>query len=82
MSIEERHSWRIGDWLREAGNPISRPTLYDRIRSGKIDARKDGRNTLILTSPLAYLQSLPKGIGPGFHRGGGRPRKQRKAGAK
>jgi hypothetical protein len=75
--IEERHSWRIGPWLKAAGHPFSRPTLYDRIRAGKIDARKDGKNTVILTPPRDYLQALPRGIGPSIGRRGGR-----KAGAR
>jgi hypothetical protein len=75
MSIEERCQWRVNDWLKIVG--ISRPTFYDRIRSGKIDARKDGRTTVILTPPREYLEGLPKGIGPAHIR-----RRRRQAGAR
>jgi hypothetical protein len=61
MSVEERCQWRVNDWLKAVG--ISRPTLYERIREGKVDARKDGRSTVILTPPRAYLEALPRGIG-------------------
>jgi hypothetical protein len=62
-------SWRPNDWLREAGFPFSRPTLYAEIRAGRIKVRKAGiRNTLIVTSPREYLASLPEGIGPAVGR--------------
>jgi hypothetical protein len=58
----ERLSWRPSAWLKEAGHPFSRPTLYNEIHAGRIDARKAGKNLIILTSPRAYLESLPKDI--------------------
>jgi hypothetical protein len=62
---EPLRSWRTNDWLREAGFPFSRPTLYAEIKAGRIKVRKAGiRNTLIVTSPREYLASLPEGIGP------------------
>jgi hypothetical protein len=62
-------SWRANDWLREAGFPFSRPTLYREIKVGRIKVRKAGlRNTLIVTSPQQYLASLPEGIGPAVGR--------------
>jgi hypothetical protein len=69
--------WYISDWLRLAGYPMSKATLYERIRNGDLAVRKDGRSTIILTSPRDYLQSLPKGLSPGFNRGRGRPRKRK-----
>jgi hypothetical protein len=69
-------SWRMNDWLREAGFPFSRPTLYAEIKAGRIKVRKAGiRNTLIVTSPAQYLGSLPEGIGPAV----GRARKRSEA---
>jgi hypothetical protein len=62
-------SWRPAAWLREAGYPFSRPVLYREIRAGRLDARKAGRSTLILTSPRDYLTSLPKGISAPVGRG-------------
>jgi hypothetical protein len=56
-------SWRPNAWLKEAGHPFSRPTLYNEIHRGKIDARKCGKNLLILTPPRQYLDSLPKTLG-------------------
>ena len=38
-----------------------RTRLYDAIREGKLIARKQGRQTIILhTDYLAYLEALPK----------------------
>jgi hypothetical protein len=65
----QRLSWRINDWLKEAGYPFSRAAIYNEIRRGRIDARKAGDNTLILTSPHDYLESLPKKLGPAVGRG-------------
>jgi hypothetical protein len=63
LEVDER-VWRPTEWLKAAGNPFSRPTLYAEIHRGRIDARKLGRATIILTSPRAYFESLPKGISP------------------
>jgi hypothetical protein len=57
-------SWRPATWLKEAGHPFSRPILYSEIKRGALDARKVGKNTLILTSPKDYLMALPKTLGP------------------
>jgi hypothetical protein len=76
IDIEERHSSRIDAWLKAAGHPFSRPTLYNEIRAGRIVTCKRGHSTLILTHPREYLEALPKGIGPAPS---GAP--QRKAGA-
>jgi hypothetical protein len=70
ISAEERVVWRPNAWLKAAGYPFSRPTLYNEIHRGRIDARKVGGNTIILTSPRDYLESLPKGVGPARGRGG------------
>jgi hypothetical protein len=65
VAPEERIAWRPTAWLKAAGHPFSRPTLYREIHAGRIDARKVGRfTTLILTPPLQYLQSLPRELGP------------------
>jgi hypothetical protein len=61
-------SWRPADWLREAGNPFSKPVLYREIAAGRITAVKAGHNTLILTSPRNYLLSLPRGVSPPFRK--------------
>jgi hypothetical protein len=61
-------SWRPDSWLRAAGFPFSRPVLYSEIRAGRIDARKRGRSTIIITPPREYLESLPKRLGPRFGR--------------
>jgi hypothetical protein len=74
---DERLGWRPNEWVRAAGNPFSRPKLYSEIRAGRIDPRKSGGATLILTPPRDYLSSLPKGVGPAFGRG-----RKRKAGAR
>jgi hypothetical protein len=57
-------TWRPDTWLKAAGNPFSRPTLYAEIHAGRIDARKRGRSTIILTSPREYFESLPQGLDP------------------
>jgi hypothetical protein len=60
MSIDDdRAGWRVDEWLRAAGYPFSRNTLYTEIARGNIDARRAARNTVILTSPRAYLDSRP-----------------------
>jgi hypothetical protein len=64
----ERLSWRVKDWLKAAGYPFSKPVLYSEIHAGRIDARKIGKNTLIITSPREYLESLPKRVGPAVGR--------------
>jgi|GraSoiStandDraft_41_1057321.scaffolds.fasta_scaffold1013534_1 hypothetical protein len=52
-------SWRLNAWLKAAGYPFSRPKLYGEIHAGRIDARKIGRSTIILTSPRDYFLSCP-----------------------
>jgi hypothetical protein len=66
---QERLSWRPKEWLKAAGYPFSRPILYREINAGRIDARKAGGTTIILTPPRAYFESLPKGLGPAVGRG-------------
>jgi hypothetical protein len=67
MSDEnERLSWSPREWLRAAGNPFSRAKLYHEIHAGRLDARKAGRSTLIVTPPAQYIASLPRGVGPAF----------------
>jgi hypothetical protein len=61
--INER-VWRVDSWLRASGHAISRVTLYNEIHRGRIQARKCGRATVILTSPREYFESLPSQIGP------------------
>jgi len=60
-------SWRPNAWLKAAGHPFTRPTLYNEIHAGRIDARKIGRSTVILTSPRDYLLSLPKELDPSIN---------------
>jgi hypothetical protein len=57
-------AWRVSAWLRALGNPFSRAMVYHEIRAGRVQARKAGRNTLIVTSPRDYLASLPTKLGP------------------
>jgi hypothetical protein len=71
LEVDER-VWRPSEWLKAAGNPFSRPTLYSEIHAGRIDARKRGRATIILTSPRTYFESLPRRLDP--PRGRGRTR--------
>jgi hypothetical protein len=73
-TAQQERLWRIADWLRATG--LSRSKLYNAIRDGRVDVRKDGRRTVILTSPLQYGESLPRGLGPAFGRG-----RRRRAGA-
>jgi hypothetical protein len=80
MQADDERVWRPDAWLKAAGNPFSRPTLYAEIHAGRVDARKRGRSTIILTSPRAYFESLPKGIDPPAWRArkGGRRRDRQK----
>jgi hypothetical protein len=64
MQADDERVWRPDAWLKAAGNPFSRPTLYNEIHAGRIDARKRGRSTIILTSPRAYFESLPRRLDP------------------
>jgi hypothetical protein len=65
----EHRVWRPNEWLKAAGHPFSRPKLYSEIHAGRIDARKVGSNTVILTSPRDYFRSLPRHLGYAFGRG-------------
>jgi excisionase family DNA binding protein len=43
-----------------AASGISRSRIYELISHGKLEARKDGRKTLVVASSLdAYLRALP-----------------------
>jgi hypothetical protein len=64
MQADDERVWRPDAWLKAAGNPFSRPTLYAGIHAGRVDARKRGRSTIILTSPRAYFESLAEGHRP------------------
>jgi hypothetical protein len=64
----EHRVWRPAEWLKAAGNPFSRVTLYAEIHAGRLDARKVGKNTVILTSPRDYFASLPRRLGPAVGR--------------
>ena len=60
-------SWRVDDWLKAAGFPFSKPMLYQEIHAGRIDPRKIGRNTVILTaprpiSPTCRRKSAPRSV--------------------
>jgi hypothetical protein len=51
---------RTLDQLEDEG-PISKTSIYEAIRDGRLIARKCGRRTLVLREDwLAFLQSLPK----------------------
>lgn len=51
-------AYSINDAAQVAG--IGRTTLYDEIRTGRLNARKAGRRTLILREDLqAWLAALP-----------------------
>jgi hypothetical protein len=68
-TTDNRASWRRDDWLKAAGYPFSHVTLYKEIRAGRIDARKAGKNLVILTTPRDYLMSLPRKMGVPWGRG-------------
>jgi hypothetical protein len=67
--LNKQVGWRPHDWLRAAGNPFSMPLLYRAISRGEIDSRRVGRNRVILTPPLEYLEKQPRGLGPAVGRG-------------
>jgi hypothetical protein len=48
--------WRPDEWARAAG--LSRGTLFNLLKAGKIEAVKSGTARIILTSPADYLDSL------------------------
>jgi hypothetical protein len=56
----ERVAWRLDDWLKVAGYPFSKVKLYQEIHAGRLDARKAGKNLVILTPPLEYFVKLPR----------------------
>jgi hypothetical protein len=56
----EHRVWRVDEWLECAGNPFSRLTLLAEIYAGRIDARKAGKNVVILTSPRDYFERCPR----------------------
>ncbi len=49
--------WRISEWCGEVG--VGRSHTYDLIKAKKIEARKSGKATIIVTPPQEYLSSLP-----------------------
>jgi hypothetical protein len=60
----EHRVWRPDEWLKAAGNPFSRMTLYAEIFAGRLDARKVGpKSVVILTSPKEYFESCPRHAG-------------------
>jgi hypothetical protein len=71
--------WRPDEWLKAAGNPFSRMTLYAEIYAGRIDARKAGKNVIILTSPRDYFARCPRHAG--YAVGGALIARQRKTAA-
>ena len=56
-SADRRASWSINEWCAEAG--IGRVKCYEEMKRGRIRAKKCGSRTLIVTSPKAWLASLP-----------------------
>jgi hypothetical protein len=49
----------VEDAAKYSGIGVDR--MWDEVNSGKVDARKDGRRTLVLTSSLkARLEALPR----------------------
>lgn len=50
-------AWRIGPWLDRV--PISRTTFYEERKKGRIEIRKCGDATLVVTQPDDYVASLP-----------------------
>lgn len=60
MSAEASHmSYTVAGAMTETG--LGKTRLYELIAAGKIDARKEGRRTLITGESLrSYLASLPK----------------------
>jgi|HubBroStandDraft_2_1064218.scaffolds.fasta_scaffold2432704_1 hypothetical protein len=60
MSAEKPASqagWRIKDWGEAVS--LSRSSVFNLLRDQRIEARKYGRSTIILTPPEDFLQSLP-----------------------
>jgi excisionase family DNA binding protein len=56
---EHRLAYSIGQASTRTG--LSRTTIYALIKSGKIEARKSGRRTLILSDALdAFLSQLAR----------------------
>jgi hypothetical protein len=60
-SIEERAqpvAWRVDPWRREVAN-MSRSKFYEERKAGRIETRKMGAATLVVTSPRQYVDALP-----------------------
>jgi hypothetical protein len=60
MSAEKAASqagWRIKDWGQAVS--LSHSSVFNLLRDRRIEARKYGRSTIILTPPEEFLQSLP-----------------------
>jgi hypothetical protein len=49
--------WRIKDWGQAVS--LSRSSVFNLLRDLRIEARKYGRSTIILTPPDEFLRSLP-----------------------
>lgn len=58
MEAAAKYTHSIDEFAKLAG--LSRVTVYNEIRSGKLKARKIGRRTVVLADDAkAYLNALP-----------------------
>lgn len=49
--------WTIPEWCADTG--IGRSKTYELIAEGAIETRKCGKRTLVVTTPAAFIASLP-----------------------
>lgn len=50
-------AWSIAEWCDEVG--IGRKLFYKELKGGRLKAKKCGGRTLVVTSPLEWLENLP-----------------------
>jgi hypothetical protein len=48
--------WRINEFMTDTG--LSRSSVYNLVKAGKVEAVKAGKVTIIVTSPEKFIASL------------------------
>ena len=52
-------AWRPKAWRHKFEPPMSNTKFYEECKSGRIEIRKMGAATLVVTSPKEYVAGLP-----------------------
>ena len=61
-SSPTKAGWKIAKFAADVG--LSRSYIYQLVKAGTLAKRKAGTRTIVVTSPAAYIASLPEGGAP------------------